>query len=129
MSRHGGRILRYVVAGAVNTAVTYVLYLALLRAMPYAWAYTVAFVAGIGIAYVLQSRYVFAAAASWQTFLAFPLVYVVQYVVGVVALRMLVESGLASRELAAIAVLAVTVPVGFVLSRALFARREREPAP
>ncbi len=127
MTGRGGRLVRYVVAGVVNTAVTYAIYLALLQAMPYAWAYTVAFAAGIAIAYVLQSRYVFAAAASWRTFLAFPLVYVVQYAVGVVALRMLVESGLASRELAAVAVLAVTVPIGFVLSRALFAWRRRVP--
>jgi putative flippase GtrA len=121
----GGRFARYVVVGVVNTAVTYAVYLALLRAMPYAWAYTIAFVLGIGLAYALQSRYVFGTAASWRTFFAFPLVYVVQYAVGVVALRLLVETGLMTRELALFAVLLVTVPVGFVLSRALFAWKRR----
>jgi putative flippase GtrA len=126
--RPGGRFLRYIVVGVVNTVVTYAAYLALLRALPYAWAYTVAFVLGIGLAYLLQSRYVFGAPASWRTFFAFPLVYVVQYVVGVVALRLLVETGLMTRELALFAVLLVTVPIGFALSRALFAWKRRRAA-
>lgn len=114
---------RYLAAGVVNTGVTYALYLALLAVLPYAWAYTAAFVAGIVVAYVLQSRYVFGAAASWRTFFAFPLVYVVQYAVGVLVLRLLVESGAMSREIAPVLVLAITVPIGFLLSRLLFARR------
>ena len=77
----------------------------------------------------LQSRFVFRSALSWRTFFAFPLVYVVQYVVGVIALRVLVESGFASRELALFLVLAVTVPLGYVLSRALFAWRHRGDRP
>lgn len=116
---------RYLVAGTVNTVVTYTAYLALLRLVPYGWAYSIAFVLGIGLAYLMQSRFVFGAAASWRTFFAFPLVYVVQYLVGLGALRALVESGLMSRELALFAVLVVTVPIGFGLSRALFAWRQR----
>ena len=125
--RAGSRLARYVVAGLINTAATYAAYLALLQFMPYGWAYTVAFVAGVVLAYALQARYVFDAAVSWRTFLAFPTVYVVQYVIGGVALRWLVESGLMSRETALFAVLVVTVPIGFALSRALFAWQRRRP--
>jgi putative flippase GtrA len=127
--RPGGRFLRYLAVGVVNTAASYAVYLVLLRFMPYGWAYTAAFVAGVGIAYALQSRFVFGAEASWRTFFAFPLVYVVQYVVGGLVLRLLVESGLMSRELALFAVLAVTVPAGFAMSRALFAWRQRHAGP
>lgn len=127
MSVERGRLLRYVVAGALNTAASYAVYLVLLPVMPYGWAYTLAFVTGIGVAYALQSRYVFGAGGSWRTFFAFPLVYVVQYLVGVLGLRLLVETGLMSRELALFAVLVVTVPVGFLMSRALFAWRQRHP--
>lgn len=125
MRRPGARVLRYLAVGLVNTAASYAIYLVLLRFIPYGWAYTVAFVAGIGIAYLLQSRFVFDAQASWGTFFAFPLVYVVQYAVGGLALRLLVETGLMSRELALFAVLVVTVPAGFAMSRALFAWRGR----
>lgn len=125
MRRPADALFRYVVVGGVNTAVTYTAYLALLLVVPYGWAYTIAFVGGVGIAYLLQSRYVFGAAATWRTFFAFPLVYVVQYVVGGLALRGLVETGVMSREFALFAVLLVTVPIGFLLSRALFAWRHR----
>ena len=125
MRQPGTRVLRYLAVGLANTAASYAIYLMLLRFMPYGWAYTVAFVAGIGIAYLLQSRFVFDAQASWGTFFAFPLVYVVQYAVGGLALRLLVETGLMSRELALFAVLLVTVPAGFAMSRALFAWRRR----
>lgn len=113
--------MRYVVAGSVNTSVTYVAYLVLLRFLPYGVAYSLAFAAGIGIAYVLQARFVFHASMSWGNLFAFPLIYVAQYAIGGVLLAWLVETGRASRELALFAVLLVTVPIGFVSSRALFA--------
>lgn len=119
------RFLRYVAVGAVNTAITYVAYLVLLRFVPYAVAYTIAFVAGIGIAYVLQARHVFAAQRSWGSLLPFPLVYVVQYALGTFMLAWLVESGRTSRELALVGVLAVTVPLGFAASSVLFKLRAR----
>jgi putative flippase GtrA len=125
--RPGSRFVRYLAVGVVNTAVSYAVYLALLQFMPYGLAYTAAYVAGILIAYALQSRFVFATEASWRTFFAFPLIYIVQYAVGLVALRVLVEGGVMSRELALFAVLLVTVPAGFVMSRALFAWRQRHP--
>lgn len=120
--------LRYLLTGAANTGVTYAAYLLLLLALPYTWAYTVAFVAGILIAYVLQTRYVFEVGTSWRTFLRFPLIYALQYVVGAAGLRLLVESGLLPKEIALLATLCVTVPLGFLLSRLLLAGK-RGPVP
>lgn len=115
--------LRFLVAGAANTLVTYAAYLLLLRVMPYVWAYSVAYVAGILIAYAAQTRYVFEVRASWRTFFRFPVVYVVQYAVGALGMRLLVESGLLAKEVALLATLCVTVPLGFTLSRYLLARK------
>jgi putative flippase GtrA len=116
-------VARYLVVGGANTAVTYAVYLALLPFLAYGTAYTVAFLTGIVIAYALQSRYVFRTRATWQTTLVFPLIYLVPYAAGRIALRLLVESGVASREVALAGVLLVTVPIGFVASRALFRGR------
>ena len=52
--------LRYLVAGGANTAVTYALYLALLQVLDYRLAYALAFVAGIGLSFVLLRHLVFA---------------------------------------------------------------------
>ncbi len=110
---------RYLVAGGVNTAVTYLLLLAALRVLEYRVAYTVVYVAGIAFAYWLQSRYVFGAPLRWRTGLAFPLVYVVQYAAGLAVLWLLVGRFGVPEAWAALAAIAVNVPVGFVLSRAL----------
>ena len=116
--------LRYLAAGGVNTAVTYAAYLLLLRVMPYEWAYTIVFVAGIVLAYALQSRLVFEVGASWRTFLKFPLAYLLQYAVGAIGIRLLVEHRLLSPKIALLATMCITVPLGFLLSRYVFRARK-----
>jgi putative flippase GtrA len=113
---------RYLVTGGVNTGVTYALYLLLLKVLPYGQAYTLTYVLGIALAYALQVRFVFKVDASWRTFLRFPMVYLVQYLAGWLVLRVLVERGLMPEQYAMLVVIAVTVPLGFVLSRALLSR-------
>ena len=53
-------VLRYLLAGGVNTVVSYGLYLALLRVLDYRTAYVLAFVAGIALSFVLLRHMVFA---------------------------------------------------------------------
>ena len=48
-------LARFLAAGAVNTALTYAIYLLLLAIAPYLVAYTVAYVSGIAISYLLLS--------------------------------------------------------------------------
>lgn len=115
--------IRFLVAGAANTLVTYAAYLLLLSALPYVWAYSVAYAVGILVAYLAQTKYVFGVNASWQTFFKFPLVYLVQYALGALGIRLLVESGLLSKQVALLAILCFTVPLGFFLSRLLLVRR------
>jgi len=119
---------RFLVTGAANTLATYAAYLLLLRVLPYVWAYSIAYLAGILIAYLAQTRYVFGVGTSWRTFLKFPLVYLVQYAVGAIGIRLIVETGLLSREFALLATLCITVPLGFVLSRHLLVPRRAPPA-
>lgn len=52
--------LRYLLAGATNTLATYLLYLALLQVLHYRLAYVLAFVAGIGLSFLLLRHVVFA---------------------------------------------------------------------
>ena len=109
--------LRFLLAGALNSAVTYLLYLAALWVLPYRWAYTLAYLAGIGIAFVLNSWLVFRVPLRWRKLVQFPLVYLVQYLLGLGALALVVERIGLDPRLGPIAVLLVTVPVSFVLTR------------
>jgi putative flippase GtrA len=118
-------IVRYVLAGALNTGATYVLYFVLLQFVPYASAYTVAFVAGIGLSYALNARFVFAAPIRLASALAWPLVYLLQYMVGLAVLALLVERFGVGPATAAIIAIVVTIPLTFVLSRRVLAAPRR----
>lgn len=109
--------VRYLVVGAVNTVVTYALFVAAMHVMTYLLAYSGAYAAGIAIGYALQSRFVFRVPIQWRTALRFPLAYVVQYVAGAALLWLLVDYLAIARGVAALIVVAATVPLGFALNR------------
>ena len=118
-------VARYLLAGALNTGATYALLYVLLRVLPYATAYTIAFVAGVGLSYALNARFVFAAPMRFGSALAWPLVCLVQYLVGLAALVFLVERFGVAPAVAAIIAIVVTTPLTFVLSRRLLAGPRR----
>ena len=115
-------VLRFLVAGAVNTGVGYLVYLALLLVVPYAVAYSLSYAFGIVLSYALNTWFVFRQPWDWRKLAAFPLVYALQYLVGLATLTLLVEAGLASRELAPLVVIAITVPLTYFASRFVIRR-------
>lgn len=122
MKRLAGQALRFLVSGAINTGVTYGVYLALLHYMDYRTAYGVAFLSGIVFSYALNVRFVFRVRPSFRSALLFPLVYVIQYLVGLGVLQLAVESFAVPREYALLASIAVSVPLTFLLTRLLLTR-------
>jgi putative flippase GtrA len=120
MKKQHAQFLRFVVSGASNTLLSYAAFVALVSFVHYLVAYTIAYALGIVLSYVLNSRWVFRAAGSWRTILAFPLVYVLQYVCSAALLFVLVhEIGLRS-EIAALIVVASSVLLTYALMRTLF---------
>lgn len=119
----GGFVKRFLLSGAVNTAVTYVLYLLLFDALGYRWAYTAAFASGIALAYVLNRMFVFKTHAGWRSVAAMPLIYGLQYALGLAVVEAWVVWLQWPRELAPLAAVAVTVPCTYALSRLAFLRR------
>lgn len=113
---------RFLLVGATNTAVSYVLYLLLLEFMPYLYAYSISYSIGIVVSYILNSRFVFRQPLSLGKFLQFPIVYAIQYGLGATILWLLVGHASISPELAMIGVVAVTIPVTFVTSRFILKR-------
>ena len=83
--------LRFLISGGINTAVTYLLYLALLPGLGYWPAYSVAFVTGIVTSYFLNTRFVFRVRTSARRAAAFPLVYLAQYLFGLAVLHVSVR--------------------------------------
>lgn len=121
-----GRGLRFLLAGGANALASYLLYLLFLLALPYAWAYSLSYAAGILISFLLNSLYVFQVPLRWRRLLRFPLIYCIQYLLGVGVLALLVERLGLDARIGPLAVLLVTVPVSFGLTRwALKGRSEK----
>jgi len=111
---------RFLVAGLVNTGVTYALYLLLLRILAYRTAFSIAFIVGILLSYALNARFVFRRPATWASLIRFPLVYLVQYFGGLALVSILVEWVGVPTWLAPILALLVTIPLTYTLSRLVF---------
>jgi putative flippase GtrA len=109
--------LRFLLVGATNTALSYLLYLLLLSFMAYLPAYSLAYCVGIVLSYFLNVCCVFKKSVSLASFLKFPVVYLIQYALGAFTLWLLVGQFGVSDALAMIAVIIVTIPVTFISSR------------
>lgn len=109
-----GRWLRFLLSGGLNTGLTYALYLALNFMMAYQLAYLLSYVIGIVISYLLNARFVFRVPVSLKGLLAFPLVYVVQFLTSAALLALFVEFDWLSETMAPLAAIAVTVPITYL---------------
>ncbi|MBI3607909.1 MAG: GtrA family protein [Nitrospirae bacterium] len=109
--------MRFVLAGAGITVSGYLLYVALLQMMAYLLAYTISFVLSLVLSYFLTSRFVFRRPLHWSTAVQFPFVYIAQYVVGMGLMYGLVDGLGVSQFIAPVVVVALTVPLTFMLSR------------
>lgn len=113
---------RFLLAGAINTAVTYIIYYALLSWLDYVLAYSIAFSIGVLLSFYLNARFVFRVAATWRKLLLYPTVYVVQYFLGVGVLWIAVERMALSKPLAMLLVIGVSIPVTFLLTRSILSK-------
>ena len=117
------RPLRFLLSGATTTALTYLLYLGLLAVFPPAVSYTLAYVAGIAVAYVLNRLFVFEAHQGVRTAALFPLVYVVQYVASLVIVTAWVDVLHLDARVAPLVAVVLVLPLTYVVSRRLFLGR------
>lgn len=118
--------IRFLVTGSINTAASWAVYLLVLQFAPYTVAYTCAHLFGIVFTYYLSTRWVFKVEMSWKTFLQFPLIYVIRYAVDLTLIIVWVKVLGLWEEIAPIAALVISMPLGFVLSRWLL---KAQPAP
>lgn len=125
-----GEGLRFILVGLTNTALTYLVYLALLPFIRYEVAYVVAYVLGIGTSYLMNAVFVFRQPLSWRGALTFPSVYIVQMLLGTVLLKGLVDFAGVPDSIAPLIVVAMSLPATFVMSRFVLTRNAADkPTP
>ena len=116
------RFLRFLVSGGLNTAVTYIIYVALLQILEYRLAYTVAYVVGILLSYSLNRAFVFRSHRGWSSVLLFPFVYLAQYLVSLAIVWIGVSNLGLPKLLAPPVAILISIPLTYLLSRFVFTR-------
>lgn len=120
--RPGSTFIRFILGGLVNTGTTYVLFLCLTSIVSVSVAYTMAYISGIALGYIVNVRFVFESGASVRTAVRFPLVYIVQYAWGLAVLSLLVRGLGMLPALAMLVSIGTSVPLTFFLARYVLAR-------
>lgn len=119
------RWVRFLCGGAVNTALSYLLYLGLIQLLPYQFAYFVAYVVGIVLAYWLNARFVFRTPLSWRGLLAYPLVYAIQYLLAALLLELLVRVAGVRPAFGPLLVSVVLLPLTYLMNKVVLRRAAR----
>lgn len=119
------RWLRFLCGGAANTLYSYLVYLALMRILPYQWAYFSAYAVGIVSAYWLNARFVFKVPLSWRGLFAYPSVYIVQYFVAALLLEALVRFAGVRPAYGPLMVTAILLPLTYLMNKVLLKRTTR----
>ncbi|MDO5624838.1 MAG: GtrA family protein [Pseudomonadota bacterium] len=115
-----GQFVRYLLAGGVNTAISYGIYLGLLGPLGYRMAYPLAFVAGIGLSFLLLRHWVFARAGRRFSLGLVALGHGAQLALGWVVVEVWVAWLHMPDALAPLAAIVVCVPLMFALQRWVF---------
>ena len=112
--------VRYLIAGGVNTIVTYIVYLLLLTPVGYRIAYFLAFILGLGLSFVLLRRWVFSRPGKPFALLYVGLSHVAQLVLGWLVIEFWVVWMQQSQRLAPLVAVGVSVPLMFLIQRWIF---------
>lgn len=108
---------RFVMAGGINTIFSYAIYLLLLLITSYVTAYSISFVVGIMAGYTLNTLFVFKQPWTIKKLFQYPLVYIAQYLVGIVLLSILVDYLSINERLAPLVNVILLLPLTFILSK------------
>lgn len=115
------QIIGFIVAGIFSTLLMYGIYLVLQRHMNYQYAYLISYSLSVIFLYFMNTQ-VFRKPIKIKTFFEFPFIYLIQYLLGAIALEFFVAFGL-SKAIAFLLVAIVLIPLTFLLNRLIFTRR------
>lgn len=110
-------LVKFIAARVASTVASYLIYLLLLHWMSYAPAYFIAYVAGIGLSYLINALIVFKQPMTRRSAVLFPLIYVVQFLLGMLILRVCIEKFGTPEWLGMAISIVLTLPLAFGLSR------------
>lgn len=119
----------FLIVGIANTALTFAVFLTLLRTVPYGWAFTVAFVCGLIFQTAMKIRVVFSSVITARRVSRYVVYSCTYFALNLLFLRVLVETGGVSPAIASFITLCLMTPIHFLASRLIIAPDLREIVP
>ena len=110
-------VLRFLVAGALNTLLSIAVYQAALFVTGHVVAYVLAYAAGVLFAYFAYTRHVFNAPSSTGRFMAFTLFYIASGFAGTLVNAGLIEHAALHARLAIFVTVVMMLPVNYFGSK------------
>jgi putative flippase GtrA len=107
----------FLVMGALNTLITYLIYLFLISFFTYNFSYSLSFLSGIIISYYLNSKFVFKQGIRFDKFIKYPFVYLIQYVGGLILLNFFIQNLHVPATVAPLLIVLLLTPASFILTR------------
>lgn len=112
--------VRFLIAGSINTVLTYLLYLLVLPWVGYVAAFTISFAVGVLFSFVLNAVYVFKVVLVWSRLIKYPSLYFFQYILGLILITALVEYFGVDDRFAPFVNVVILIPITFMLNRWFF---------
>lgn len=118
--------LRFLIGGGINTLLSYTIYWLLLPWFSYPFAYTISYAAAILTGFAINTRFVFRTPWSWRKLAAFPLVQILNYLMGLGTVTACVRYISIDARAAPVLATLIVLPVNFLLTRGLMRFRMNE---
>lgn len=110
------QMIGFAITGTLSTLIMFLIYWGLNPFIYYQYSYFFAYSISVLALYFMNTLYVFKAPISLKSFLKFPIIYILQYVIGAASLEFIVNLGF-SVTFAPMLVIIILLPVTFVLNR------------
>ncbi|MHA6806023.1 GtrA family protein [Salinifilum ghardaiensis] len=123
-----GKFGRFVVVGAVNTAVHYLVYLAAWLLVPYLLAHVLATTVAMSASYLLNCRFTFHVRPRLRTFLLYPASNATNLAVSATAMWLLVEVAGIHPLLSTVLGGLLATPATYLVSRLILTSPNRAPS-
>ncbi len=115
------RVLRFLLSGGLTTAASWLTYLLLLQVLPYRWSYSIAYVLGVVLAYLLYRHFVFRRNGGARAVAALLAAYLLQYLLGLLLVTLWVQALGAPAVWAPLFAVVVSLPFTYAINRWGFA--------
>jgi putative flippase GtrA len=119
------KFFRFLLTGGFNTALTYALYLVLLDFFAYTTSYSISYICGLLLAFLLSRYVVFKEHQGLKSVVLFPLIYLAQYLFGLLVVWFWVRVLFLPEFLAPLAAIILSLPLTYSLSKLVFIRMKK----